>query len=475
MAHGSEKANANILKWIGREEWSEPFGWILADHLGPPCEEFDIDVEDLPEEIGPDLFDMALACVLDDFLTCVFEPDDRNPIEQYLKRRGWKESATGKRYLQALRQSVMSLYEVTDAVPGRHLYLRDLVRGGDAIRVEDRAGSESVVKWDRIAARVLQVNGKNHLAPGLLHFPMEIADELLDSLHKALKQARREVKRSAGKSGSAPVATDQDMDGVMLGELAPLFTRWWIDSVLAALRQPMPEIRNFDGDEVVFCETRFPLGQEDADEVVRRLDAVGELERDDEAAPRWQWIGDGKPDGRRTGKTEADDSGKIFSIGSFHEGGQSNFGMVELHGTELLLTTNSRERATRGQTLLTTWLGELVAPPSTSFRSIESMVTDSPESRESDGPAVPLPADEAAPIIHGYLDQHYHDCMTREITALGGKTPRQAARSKSGRVKLVQWLKQLENSEARRARDQGEIPYDTAWMWQELGLSELRR
>lgn len=474
MAHGSEKAIANILKWIGREEWREPMGSLLEDHLGPPCDDFDIDPDDLPEEIGPELFDMAVACVFDDFLTCEFEPDDRNPIEQYLKRRGWKESVIGKRYLQALRQSVMSLYEVTDTAPGRHLTLRDLVRGGEAIRVEDRAASESVVKWDRIAARVLRINGKDHLAPGLLHFPMELADELLDDLRRALKRTRREINRAAEKNGSAAALADLDVDGALLGELAPFFTRCWLDATLAALRRPMPEIRNFDGDEVVFCETRFPLSQKNTGEVERRLDTLRELERDDETAPRWQWVGNENSARQGGNKAKAGDRGKIFNIGSFHEGGRPNFGMVELRGPQLLLTTNSRERVERGQALLTTWLGALVAPPSTSFQSIESVVTDPPESQDAEATAMPVSPDEAARIIHDFCDKHYRDCMTTEIAMLGGKTPRQAARSKSGRAKLVRWLKHLENNEAHRARDQGAAPYDTAWMWQELGLSELR-
>ena len=43
----------------------------------------------------------------------------------------------------------MSLYEVTGTVPGNHLVMKDLVRGGDPIRVEDRRVSRSVVEWDR--------------------------------------------------------------------------------------------------------------------------------------------------------------------------------------------------------------------------------------------------------------------------------------------------------------------------------------
>ena len=58
---------------------------------------------------------------------------------------------------------------------------------------------------------------------------------------------------------------------------------------------------------------------------------------------------------------------------------------------------------------------------------------------------------------------------------LGDKSPCQAARSKAGRVKLIKWLKLLENNETRRARESGEPPYDSSWMWEEFELNALRR
>ncbi len=42
--------------------------------------------------------------------------DGSNIVDDYLKRRGWKESVPNRRYMTALRSSVMSLYEVSDIV-----------------------------------------------------------------------------------------------------------------------------------------------------------------------------------------------------------------------------------------------------------------------------------------------------------------------------------------------------------------------
>jgi hypothetical protein len=59
---------------------------------------------------------------------------------------------------------------------------------------------------------------------------------------------------------------------------------------------------------------------------------------------------------------------------------------------------------------------------------------------------------------------------------LGNLTPRAAARTKSGREKLVVWLKHLEN----RSQQQPEATdpmatYDFAWLWRKLKVENLRR
>ena len=60
--------------------------------------------------------------------------------------------------------------------------------------------------------------------------------------------------------------------------------------------------------------------------------------------------------------------------------------------------------------------------------------------------------------------------LTTRTPRWTGKTLRQAARTRKGRDKVIDWLKQLENTEHRRAAQQGHKPYDTSWMWRELGI-----
>jgi uncharacterized protein (DUF2384 family) len=80
----------------------------------------------------------------------------------------------------------------------------------------------------------------------------------------------------------------------------------------------------------------------------------------------------------------------------------------------------------------------------------------------------------AAELIQNTMDQHYRQSLDEPIPVLDNKTPRHCARGKKGRDKVIEWLKHLENHELRRAAGQGQTPYDSSWMWEELKLTRYR-
>ena len=94
---------SGLMKWLTHEEWREPFADVLDLHLGPACEDYEMDFEDIAEVIGDHAAMTLWGCAFEDFLTQSVEPDGRNIVEDYLKRRGWKESAGNRRYIEALR------------------------------------------------------------------------------------------------------------------------------------------------------------------------------------------------------------------------------------------------------------------------------------------------------------------------------------------------------------------------------------
>ena len=131
------------------------------------------------------------------------------------------------------------------------------------------------------------------------------------------------------------------------------------------------------------------------------------------------------------------------------------------------------ERAERGKNALEALLHGRIGPALSKLQTPEQVLAEG-QDRPQDTDTEELAPEIAAQIIHEMLDRHYRQCLDEPIPMLDNQTPRQCARSKKGRAKLVGWLKYLENNELRRAARQGQTPYDSRWMWKELKLETLR-
>jgi len=87
-----------------------------------------------------------------------------------------------------------------------------------------------------------------------------------------------------------------------------------------------------------------------------------------------------------------------------------------------------------------------------------------------------MPEEERSAIIRDGLDRHYRNLLDQPIPVLGNKSPRAAVRTANGRIKVVDWLKTLENHAAKSPGRSAEIAnYSFSWLWTELGVAELRR
>jgi hypothetical protein len=470
---------SGLMKWLTHEEWREPFVEVLDLHLGPACEDYEMDFEDIAEVIGDHAAMTLWGCAFEDFLSQSLDPDGRNIVEDYLKRRGWKESAGNRRYMEALRGSCMSLYEVSEIVPGQSFLARDLLRGGEPIRVSEHSATKSLKVWDKIGARIVEVSGKNILAGGLLPFRPSAAALLMDELKAAKQQARREFRKLT-KEAQLPKATREDgqiADLLFLATAAPLFSNIWLDDALASvLDQSLPTILNSDGDEVVFCRVRFPLRSKDAAAEIReRLRTIPAFQEENECF--WNWTESRQPAKRKSSRKLASRSApeRGPSVRVTLDTGDTVLGTIELTDKALLLEVNSRERAERGQAILTDLAGALVGPALVEIETPEQLMArqdgDVHQEKASD-----LPAELQTELVHNALTDHYRKTLDEPIPALGNLSPRAAVQSSAGRRKVADWLKHIENqSKGGRQPDDPMASYDFTWLWRDLGLEKLRR
>lgn len=466
----TDKAIRNLMNWANRPEWSDEQATVFDAHLAPVCDRAGISREEIGQELEEHGYaGMLFGLMFEDFISRRLPPGDKNIIDDYLERRGWHESVPGRRYLQKLRDSVLSLYEVLEVSPGHHCDLRDLMRGSETIRVHEHMGTQNLVKWDRIAARVLNANGKYIFSGGVLPFPQETAQSLLRVMSKSRKLFNKEFTRAAGKEAAARLLASEDLDDLFLQDSAPVFTSIWLLHTLEDLHQPLPEMVNRDGEALVFTETRFPFLAEQLEEIARRLDAAPEWERDHPDEHTWIWLPEPVASGNKPQHS--------LAIETFRNGQQPISGTLELKPGALTLTTNSMERTQLGKEVLEALLQGLIGPALSKLQTPEQLMAEDKSRQQGDSDretADSIDPEIAADIIQNTLDQHYRQCLDEPIPALDNKTPRQCARSKKGREKVIEWLKYLENNELRRATREGQTPYDSRWMWDELKLGKYR-
>jgi uncharacterized phage protein gp47/JayE len=155
------------------------------------------------------------------------------------------------------------------------------------------------------------------------------------------------------------------------------------------------------------------------------------------------------------------------------EDGSVVLGTLELKGKMLLLSVNSESRAERGRAMLAPVLEKLVGEPLVERQALAQIMADRVANRTAAVSSVP--PEEARRIIHENLDRHYRKQLDEPIPMLGNVTPRKAAKTAAGREKLVAWLKRLENQMAQHESSEPMASYDVAWLWEELGVADLRK
>lgn len=443
---------SRLIKFAEREPWSDRLDACLAEHFEPAAHELGIDIDELLDLVGPEWEGSLWGCAFEDLLGR--DIDGQNLVDDYLKRRGWNETAPGKAYMKALRDAPMSLYEVCDVVPGKTMRLRDLLQDLEPVVVEERSATQTLRNWDRIATRVIVRKGGACISGALLAFGPEASAQLIAGF------------ANIGAKPDPELDFDVTDRNALLRHSAPLFTATWLMEAAGAMHAPMPELVNSDGEDILFHRIVFPLRKGVTQKIVARW-----LNTHDSLSPAsakfWNWLAprDAKP--KRPRKEKA----RVFA--STMEDGSIILGNLELSGRFLIIEVNSAERAEKAKREFAPLLGDLVQAPLMEIRTVEQMLAEQAEDLEPDDDESEIPLEEMQRIVREMMDLQYRQVLDEAVPALDHKTPRQMARTKDGKAKVVEWLKYIENMTAKSGNPQM-AGYSFAWMWDELGVAHLR-
>lgn len=373
------------------------------------------------KEIAAVVGEPAQAAYLTWFAVDMEMEEGDTVLDRFLVRRGGELPAGEAEYLRRLRGTHIRLYEVLEVRRDEGIRVRDLWNG-DEVEVRERSATHQIVRWDLLGARLIEGPGgaiEFEDIPNL--FPVELKDELLGTLRRAHKVFKRK---------SPP----RD-DAAFFKGMTPYFTGMWLAHVVL---RPPPTLATSDGDPLVLTKVVFDVDDTDA---ARRILAA-------------------HPD------FDAHDNG-TFSWSEEAELYRRTLGTVTIRGERLTLETMSEERGARGRQLIERLLGERVRYRATRAEDALGAALRAPPSQRRRSDA--LPPDVEARVLGEYHDRYYRQWLDHPLPALDGRTPRHAARLKTGRPKLVALLKELENR-SERGRQGGRPAYDTGWMWNELGV-----
>jgi len=426
-----DAAVEHLGRHAGRDEWAAHRRAHLATMLGKVPEDFGLDLEGLFEEVRRLGHLSSMVGFIDEsFLAAEHGPDRANVTDDYLRRRGWQETPRAREYLQGIRSTRPALYEVCNVAFGEWIEVRDRLRDEPPRRIVEHSGSQMLQRWDCFIARVVHPRDELMLTGGVLSLTRRTADDIEKLLRRAAGRGKKELADS-------------------------LFFQGWLKGLLGAARRPLPTLTNTDGDPLLPSTTRLPIADGASIEIERRMDALAGWERDEDDVRHWTWK-----------KQPTDATGTVL-------------GSARLATDALVIETNSRERMDRALALLRPALGALVGAGLTSHEDLVHALRQPRSSRASTRARAPEPAPDLDPAamaeaLNRVKEAHYRRTLDEPVPMLGNRTPRECARSKSGRKKLANWIKDIENGELRRAAGTGVAPYDVSWMWRELGVEDER-
>lgn len=353
-----------VIRWMARPESSLQFTRyfeIFSDMLG--------DAED---------DDSAGLFVID---VVVFEGEG---YHNYLEMKGELLSESDRELLDALSQSKRALFEVVNVVPGKSLVLRDF-KSNESVSIDEHLGSLDTDVGDYRLGRVVRTNeGPKWFGPGM-KIDLSRRDSVLDLLE-----------------------SDYDVSEYLR----------WIASVLKR-----PELHNFDGEKLVFCETRIKPNKE--------INIASLL----------------------TGPFDQTDKNEWSQFAVSLNGGDISSGSIRDEGDHLVLSTNSVERMDRLLKKLEDLIGEYQVLERTA-QSAESALKSREilTNEEAEGEELPPEAYEA---LQDYIEERENLWLDESIPALRGLTPRQALEDPKAKDDLIRLLDEFERTENRMKSGSG--------------------
>jgi len=360
----------------------------------------------------------------------------------------WLDSADAdladidRAYIEAACRSPLSVFAVEEVTPGRSLDLKDVLTGA-RFHVLEQGGTRNLRRADLLFTRVVTVEGTS-LMLGAAPFIVP------PHWHTTIIDWREELCR-------ARLMTRQDLEDFDI-EIRNLY----FETVEEILNPTPPRLQNTDGDPLALTTLTFRLTMP-VPEVFERLLPLATIGGE-------QHLSDVAEDASGA-VTEATLSW-VKAGNQQHKGWRNTIlGTLRLEADRLVADVNSDRRAKR----LTREIARRVGQGAVLIESIVTDHTEALRAKAGVSPAArPHEAEGERPPQLQALEAemrrtHWRQWLDTRVPALGNKTPRQAARTVSGRERLEALLATFDR---QAIIEGGDAAREIAVLRDELGLGK---
>jgi len=369
---------------------------------------------------------------------------DKTIAQNYAQNYQNKLNSFEKRVLTAVNDGYYSFYSVLEVEPGQSLVVKDLMLE-TTHTVKERQGTQSLKRGDVIFTRILTLD-EQAIFIGMAPFtvPMQYHLDLIDF--------KKWLITENNDHALTPIALRNDF--------ALTLHEFFMRILCEAFNKPLPKLANTDGDPLQFSKTHFKL-------TIAPEQALQQLLPLTLTKNAKGFLADAK----------RNQAGLIKSI-SFDwlkRGNKQNkswkntvMGNITLENGKLILATNSNQRTEKGKELLVKYLGDAIIFQQTLMESPEHVLRKAPKTptknlKESELMALP----EVQEQIKQMMRKHWDSWFDQPIPMLGNETPREAAKTETGKEKLNALLLQYECQDQESSNN---IKTDIEYLRQQLAL-----
>lgn len=368
----------------------------------------------------------ALEWLLADGVIAV-KGQEHRVSELLLARGGPLFSVEQQQWIKLLATKPLRLYEVTEAVQGKSMHLKDvLLPESTPVLVQEKAGSQQAIKFDLIAARIVPLESHFVLSGGIYAFPRHRSFDLIAELRSELEGV--------------------DPDSALAKEITSvIIPDHWLKLFTTAFE--IPQLVDYiTGNPILLITDHYRvhdwLALEQA--LSSKTDVKGGHEEG------WSRVFEGS-DGQVRRSLSIDPSKR---------------------SDQIKVSYRTQQYADTGRPWFESIAGTSVAFVSREISDPKGILSNKrPGEVSKPSATAQMPPEELTEFFEKHIRQFYQSWADKPVPVLDNKTPREAITTEKGLEQVKFLLHSYENNEAQQANEQHRAPVSYDFLWQELGIA----